>query len=260
MKTISSIFLFLIIMVIYCCKSNEKFNHDLINLENVAVENIKISTIADSIYYIKLETSNECLIKHIQKIEVDKELIFILDNNERLLLFDRDGKFLNQIGKIGKGPGEYTNINDFSIDSINNIAYILDGRQILGYNYSGRFNNIQISVNRCINFFYNNHFFYCYTPSELYFTGSSNEYNIHVLDSTGSKIMSFLPVPNIKRELPMFVSTGQFYSFDHELFLMEQNSNKVYKLGANGISIKYEFINGSNMYIPNQTDPLFLGN
>ncbi len=253
MRTISSIFLLLIFIIIYCCKSNEKFKQGLINLENVSAENIKISTIADSIYYIKLETSNECLIKNIQKIYVDKELIFILDNNERLLLFDRDGKFLNQIGRIGKGPGEYS-INDFSVDSVNNIVYILDARQILGYNYSGEFINIQISVNRCVNLFYNNNFFYCYTPSELCFSNSSNEYNIHVLDSTGSKVNSFLPVPNIKREIPMFVSTGQFYSLGNEVFLLEQSSNKIYTLGINGISIKYEFINGSNKDIEKNKD------
>jgi len=44
-------------------------------------------------------------------------------------VFDRDGHFIRQIGKVGMGPGEYVYPDDFTIDKENKIIYILDERK-----------------------------------------------------------------------------------------------------------------------------------
>ena len=67
---------------------------------------LKISEISNSIEYVKLETKNECLIEQIKYLDISDKYIIIHDWN-KCLLFSRSGKFLKQIGKKGRGPGEY---------------------------------------------------------------------------------------------------------------------------------------------------------
>lgn len=78
--------------------------------------------------YIALETTPSCLIGHIKKIEIYNDFIFILDSYvaKKLLVFDKKGKFIQQISEYGKGPGEYLDIFDFVIR--NNKIYILNNR------------------------------------------------------------------------------------------------------------------------------------
>jgi len=58
----------------------------------------------------------------------------------QLLLYDKSGKLRRQIGKKGKGPGEYTSLQDISIDSDNNI-FLFDNinRKVTVYSDAGAF-------------------------------------------------------------------------------------------------------------------------
>ena len=68
---------------------------------------VKLSEICDSLIYIPLETRKECLLgRHINEVEFTKDFIFIQEGWS-LYQFSREGKFIRQIGKTGRGPGEY---------------------------------------------------------------------------------------------------------------------------------------------------------
>ena len=57
-------------------------------------------------------------------------------------LFDRSGKFICNVGSIGRGPGEYvTSLYDDIIDEKNGLIYLaaMTGNKILVYNTSGQF-------------------------------------------------------------------------------------------------------------------------
>lgn len=239
-----SYLLFPFIFLLCCCNSNNNFRQGVFNLENAQKKNIKISTIADSISYIKLETINKCLIRNIQQIFIADGFVFVMDNGERLLVFNYDGKFLNQIGNQGKGPGEYTYISSFSVDTLNDMVYIHEGRRVLRYAYQGIYSNFQITTNRSVTFLFSNKHFYCYAPEEILYTGSTTEYKITVFDSTGKLVNSFLPVVGHEGKFPMFISLGQFYSVNHEICLLDPNTSKVYKVDPKCISDKYSFISG----------------
>lgn len=52
--------------------------------------------------------------------------IYILEENGRCIkIFDNSGKFLKQIGRKGKGPGEFTTVTSLGLDNKNNI-YVAD--------------------------------------------------------------------------------------------------------------------------------------
>lgn len=108
-----------------------------------------LSEIAKDIDLIKLETTEECLIGKIYQTFFVSDKIIIIDKDQQqsgknyngiVLVFNRDGKFLNKIGSRGKGPGEYSNINAATVDRKNEHFYISDmGSKWMKYDLSGNF-------------------------------------------------------------------------------------------------------------------------
>jgi hypothetical protein len=67
------------------------------------------------------------------------ENIYVLDSgNHRIQKFDKDGRFLQTIGKKGQGPGEFENPGDFFIDEQDSM-YVLDGQKIKVFNKEANF-------------------------------------------------------------------------------------------------------------------------
>ena len=65
-----------------------------------------------------METSSECLLGALKKIEFADSLIFISDYNEHLYVFDMNGRFLNRIGEIGRDPNQVSAITSFYVVKI----------------------------------------------------------------------------------------------------------------------------------------------
>ncbi len=87
---------------------------------------------------ISLETDSSCLIANIDKLEFRKDMIVVGDYLAKsVFMFSYDGRLLNKIQKIGKGPGEYLGITDMtSTDSTITIIDRFTRRKIV-YDTSG---------------------------------------------------------------------------------------------------------------------------
>ncbi len=134
----------LTISVLYSCSRENKPNHD--NLEIYPLKEkrseIKLNQLFSRFDFISLETTDEAFIGNVSKLIVNDDNIFILDNSKakKIFIFNTNGKFVRTIGKIGKGPGEYTNIEDFTIDKkTGNIVVLTYPSIILVYNIEGDF-------------------------------------------------------------------------------------------------------------------------
>ena len=78
------------------------------------------------IKYVPLETTDSSLIGNIDKILYQNNKYYILDKVEKkILVFDRQGKAMQIIHKVGQGPGEYLEPSDIDIDKEGNI-YVYD--------------------------------------------------------------------------------------------------------------------------------------
>ena len=99
---------------------------------------IPLSAIGSKLEYVPLETDSACLLHSISKVSLTDSFLFVSDNN-RLLLFDRKGKFINQVGSQGRGPGEYNRILAFANDVKNREIYLLSDRKIHVYDFKGQF-------------------------------------------------------------------------------------------------------------------------
>lgn len=114
------------------------------------VEGHKLSEITQDYKMIKLETNSECLIERITRVLFAAGKIIVMEGSPyfidgrrtppKILVFDNNGKFLNRIGGIGKGPGEYTSVGDICIDEKNELIYLLgDGQSMIKYDLKGNF-------------------------------------------------------------------------------------------------------------------------
>ncbi|QIA08846.1 6-bladed beta-propeller [Draconibacterium halophilum] len=98
-----------------------------------------LSLIAKSIEYIPLETTPECLIGDLSNAFITATDIFVYVYENICYRFNRQGKFINKIGRMGGGPGECMRTRDIAVDSINKWVYILDYDKIMKYDYNGEF-------------------------------------------------------------------------------------------------------------------------
>ncbi|MDR3247013.1 MAG: 6-bladed beta-propeller [Prevotellaceae bacterium] len=88
-----------------------------VNPDN-ALKEIKASSIYSEIKYIPLETPDDHLIGMISQILFYKDRFYILDEEyvKSIFCFDKSGKFLFEINRVGHGPGEYLSPESISIN------------------------------------------------------------------------------------------------------------------------------------------------
>lgn len=140
------VIIILLILFLFNCKRQSSViwsKSEIIDITeglNQKGTDIKLSEVCNEIQYCFLETSDECLIDKIDKIMIDDSLIFIY-NKHQFFIFNLSGKFKRKIGKLGKGPGEFLRIMDFTINNNKNLIFIYDSDQqkIICYDYKGFF-------------------------------------------------------------------------------------------------------------------------
>jgi len=107
------------------------------------VNELPVSQLVEDIRFIALETNPDCFLdQDISKIELYNNEIFISDY-KYIYRFDLNGKFLNRIGKQGRGPGEYSSIGfqTFLIDKQNRQLIIFDMamQRMIVYDFEGNY-------------------------------------------------------------------------------------------------------------------------
>lgn len=139
-------FLMLFLFVIGCKNHMQNINETTIIIGDADWKtSYKLSDVVEDVQIIPLETQDTCLVGECNKITVTDEYIYILDSkSNRLYCFDRKGKFVRNIGEIGRAPNEYLSLRDFCILKNGNIA-LLDNypNKLIIYNNLGEVKTVQ---------------------------------------------------------------------------------------------------------------------
>ena len=132
---------------LFCgCSESGREKSDLIMLDLEQQKNKAVSLNADkligSMNYVPLETVDSSIMSGNYIIRQRKGFFLVNDNNaenNKLMLFDGQGKYQGQISRQGQGPQEYIRINDFDMDD--NYIYLFNKHQkkILVYDYDRRY-------------------------------------------------------------------------------------------------------------------------
>ena len=137
------------IFVLLGCSSNKKQEPisksgvPVINLsEDVStVPSLLLSEAAEKLEIVPLEMTDESVLSDITEMQVTDHNIWIDHGREFYIYrFSRTGKFLNRIGSIGQGPGEYVNYLTFLVDEDKKEVYIFSTNNgVLVYDFEGGF-------------------------------------------------------------------------------------------------------------------------
>ena len=124
MKQILSYSLIACMVLFYSCSSsNNRGDNNVIDIESV-VGTGKIHNASDFIKdlkYIPLETTPNSMVGNIVNIIISHNKMYVRDDKNAITIFDLNGKYLNTLNRMGRGPEEYTDISDFEIASNGNI-------------------------------------------------------------------------------------------------------------------------------------------
>jgi hypothetical protein len=133
-----------LIIAVFVVSSCRKNNSVEILSETISFNSnlaLNLDSVINFTKYILLEDSEKSLFRDAHKVLIKENKIFILDIiSKSVLIFNTDGTFINKVGNIGQGPGEFTNPTDFDIDLDGNV-FIYNGakKEILKYNTQGLF-------------------------------------------------------------------------------------------------------------------------
>ena len=106
-------------------------------------QSVFLSSIGKELEYIPLETNPNSLIGDNPHFEFTSDYIYVASAPYgRLSQFDKTGKFINQIGTNGRGPGEYITASSFCIDQLLERIFIMSCWSkctILEFGFEGKY-------------------------------------------------------------------------------------------------------------------------
>jgi hypothetical protein len=202
-----------------------------VNIEGAIFNNqhLLLSSIGHTIEYIPLQTLKDVFLKRIDKIAITDSFFFISDSRI-LLRFTRDGKFLNQIGANGRGPGEYPYIYDISADYQNQHIYILTAgiQKVLAYDFYGNFLRSFKAPGNTMQFILNNDEKLIFHIANVVRPAAGPVYSWYITDIQGNELIKI--ENSVKRtKMPGFaVHRSPLYNFDDNIHFMEYGIDTLY--------------------------------
>ena len=124
------------------CDGNQKHEAGFFSLDASENDTIYYSQFADSISYIKLESSDSCQIAECTDMTIADSLVFIFDKKQKCIWeFNLRGQFVRSLNKLGPSASEYVDLTQFEYDKENKQLLILDSpsKSILHYSIEGDF-------------------------------------------------------------------------------------------------------------------------
>lgn len=250
-----SIIILIILIGIYSCAEKTE-QPDVQTIKITKEIPVKASGIFQDFSFIKLETSDSCVLAPLKNIEMYSDKIYITDIVfEGIYIFDRKGNLLETFDRLGKGPGEYSNIDDFLIDEQQQTIEILDGnkKKIFIYNLTDLhfIKTIEVPI------------LFSFTFSKLrdtYYFQTNTAQNHVNNEITNSEIISFNPKTGVVKALFEKVlpkKENRHWEF-FDIFIENEGKDlyaslawheKVYKLD-NGIAHVFAKIDKSDRGIP----------
>lgn len=248
MKLLIKLFLF-VALTTACNKKKETGFAQIIKLEpdkSIGVNRSDLFNI-ERIYPLQLQDSI--------KIGEIKDIIF-LENymavcSDVIYLFDYDGKFINTIGQIGQGPGEFITMVGTSYKNDTIIILGRDLKKIIKYNLSGEFIEEGKIDTYGQSYMYFNNTHLVYSGNEI------NDLNkkIVIYNENLATVEGLLEQENDKTNFMNFMDKTNFYWLNDTLRFLSSFDNHVYNIVARDkktiINKKY-FIDFGSKSIPDE--------
>ena len=128
------------LILVFACNEANRSEFTIIPIDVNRDVSLPLSIITDEITAIELEMTDESLINpdQIKSVHLFENHIILQERN-KILMFNMDGKFVRSIGAKGQGPGEFSILLKLSIDEKNKRLIAVDHYKIICYDLNGKF-------------------------------------------------------------------------------------------------------------------------
>lgn len=244
-----------IIFLFFNCKRDDRQDSILLQAKYIDIHNpisISINDLITDIDTIRLEATDSSLLGDIHMMHIMNDKLYILDTkNNAVFIFSRNGDFIRKIYRAGQGPLEYIRINGFEVDYRQKHLILTDSfskRIFIFDEYGELLNVINLRFSSHILMASSGGFLNFYTgPKQMYNTTEMEDYNIHVLDSCGNFISSFL-----ENQTPLRIDIGSAERIDYnaqseDVLFQPTLSDTIYRIDRNmQVHPEYVFRNKSD--------------
>jgi hypothetical protein len=210
-----------------------------------AYQNAKVyplSTVAESVEYLPLETTEDCLLgEYLANIFIGENDIIVFDY-AYAYRFTPEGKFLNKIGKKGRGPGEYNRPMRIAVDPNQQVVYFEDRGKIVKYGYNGDFlkeYTVAVTTSKILQYsedvFLVDKMMYSYAePGE--------RYSMYFFSEQEEKLISRIECPK-KDNIPFAIDSPIMYKFNGKTLVKDYWDNTIFRVENPFSLVPYAAIN-----------------
>ena len=111
---------------------------DLTSIIDTDAKEIPLNEWVKNVRYVPLETNDNILIKYISVIYEKDGKFLVSHGNNRVSIFDQEGKYLHDIGSKGEGPTNFISVYDVTLH--NDLIYIHEtANRIKAFDWEGNF-------------------------------------------------------------------------------------------------------------------------
>ena len=202
MRRFFYIFLFLCMIA---CGEDTKNGGNKINIPAQGVD-AGICDIFTDISVIPLETNDSSFIGSISKIELSDGKIYVLDKSstKQVHIFDTVGNYISSIGNIGRGNGEYLNIEDFTLCN-DTVVILANSSTVYLYDNHGGFISSRKLSESLLWSITNTEWGFIASTNHQTFTTGQDAYLLYSFDKSFNLLGKYIKTLPIYVQLPPFV-------------------------------------------------------
>ena len=217
-------------------------------------DSVSITDFVDSIDVVQLESNSQCFIRDINKLIFYEDNFYILDSRQQALLcFSNMGEFKYKIHSVGRGPEEYSLLDDFNIDPYNKHLMLLNPfGEILYYDLEGNFIEKVVLPSECKA--YNE--VHAINRDTLLFV-TLTDFHLVYYSSSSNKILKreLLIDPRLRSMSPFGKMSRYRDSTYYNSSVMSKN--EIYNLSSDNLSVDYIWNFGKLNYTEGQKKSLY---
>jgi len=238
-----------ILIINYSCNNNRIEQKNISVVDNINKSSLLIlSDYAESIEYIPLETTDIALLTGDERIEFNANHFIVFA--QECYIFKRNGYFLKKIGKVGRGPNEYSSARS---------GYYFPGDSLLFFNDPSRRGLISYSIKGSFmkNSMLNRDFLMIRSISDSLFAGyrafiqGDSDWNTLIVNCKGDSVSSIPNKYHFEGNSNMYFNHEVvMYYFNCTLHIKEMYSDTIFSFNDKGIHTPKYILELGNLNIP----------
>lgn len=237
MKNIYLGLIVLLIVTISSCRTESDVPGASVYIDLDTIETANWENIFDDLEVIPLEFTPESMLVNIHKIlKLDGDYILFDKDRSVVYKFDSKGKYISKLDRLGSGPGEYQGLYDMFINPFTkNIELLSPAGTIYAYTKDFEWiETIDIGDIRSVHKFE----YFSEDIIALYSNDYRVEDNVLLYSKKEDKLINKMKFEPSVFEINQLMMLGNpLVQTGKDLLLCIPFSNKVYKIGLNGVTL-----------------------